>query len=162
MGSSPTASAETDWGHGPTGRRQHRTLEIRVRLPVTPLNEQRYSPVVQRQDVWPTSRKRWFNSIRDHLRPGTPTGRAAWLKPRRLQVRLLPWARPGRQPEDHLGLEPAMLRVRVPPGPLTTDTLLVEQPGVLACLSRKVAPGFLLGKPGFFVSCCNLFCLSLD
>ena len=34
------------WGHGPTGRRQHRTLEIRVRLPVTPL--EKHGPVVQR------------------------------------------------------------------------------------------------------------------
>ena len=38
--------SEQYWGHGPTGRRQLRTLKIRVRLPVTPLN--RYSPVVQR------------------------------------------------------------------------------------------------------------------
>ena len=45
VGSSPTASA--DWGHGPTGRRQLRTLEIRVRLPVTPL--EKHGPVVQRQ-----------------------------------------------------------------------------------------------------------------
>ena len=52
--------------------------------------------------------------------PGTPIGRAAWLKPRRLRVRLQPWARLGRQPEDHLGLEPGMLWVRVPPGPLET------------------------------------------
>ena len=38
--------------------------------------------------------------------PGTPTGRAAWPRPRRLQVQPLSWARPGRQPEDHPGLEP--------------------------------------------------------
>lgn len=37
---------------------------------------------------------------------------------RRLRVRLRPWARPGRQRADHLGLEPGMLWVRVPPGPL--------------------------------------------
>ena len=47
-------------------------------------------------------------------------GRAAWLKPRRLRVRLRPWARPGRQTADHLGLEPGMLWVQVPPGPLDT------------------------------------------
>ena len=45
VGSSPTASAY--WGHGPTGRRQLRTLEIRVRLPVTPL--EKHGPVVQRR-----------------------------------------------------------------------------------------------------------------
>jgi hypothetical protein len=40
---------------------------------------------------------------------------------RRLPVRLRPGARPGRQTADHLGLEPGMLWVRVPPGPLETD-----------------------------------------
>ena len=45
VGSSPTASAS--WGHGPTGRRHLRTVEIRVRFPVAPLDW--HSPVVQRQ-----------------------------------------------------------------------------------------------------------------
>ena len=40
------ASAEAIWGHGPTGRRWFRNPEIRVRLPVTPL--EKHSPVVQR------------------------------------------------------------------------------------------------------------------
>jgi hypothetical protein len=88
-------------------------------------------------DAWPTSRKRWFNSVRDHFRPGTPTGRATWLKPRWLRIRLPPWARLGRQLADHLGLEPGMLWVRVPPEPLEREHALVEQPGVLACLSRR-------------------------
>jgi hypothetical protein len=35
---------------------------------------------------------RWFESTQDYFRPGTPTGRAARLKPGRLQVRLLLWA----------------------------------------------------------------------
>ena len=46
----------------------------------------------------------------------------------------------GRQLADHLGLEPGMLWVRLPPEPLRTITNkhgLVEQPGVLACLSRR-------------------------
>ena len=75
-------------------------------------------------------------------RPGTPTGRAARLKPARLQVRLLLWAllamiRLGRQLADHLGLEPGMLWVRVPPELLQITFVLVEQPGVLASLSRR-------------------------
>ena len=115
VGSSPTASAL--WGHGPTGRRWLRKPEIPVRVPVTPLES--HSPVVQRQ-------RRLVHIQETMVRlhpglldgPGTPIGRAAWLKPRRLRVRLRPWARPGRQTADHLGLEPGMLWVRVPPGPL--------------------------------------------
>ena len=42
----------------------------------------------------------------------------------------------GRQSADHLGLEPGMLWVRVPPE-LLKQSVLVEQPGVLACLSRR-------------------------
>ena len=40
-------------------------------------------------DSWPTPRQRRFKSVRDYLRSDTPTGRAARLKPERLQVRLL-------------------------------------------------------------------------
>ena len=106
-------------GHGPTGRRHLRTVEIRVRLSVTPLEQ--CSPVVQRQ-------RRLVHTQETMVRlhpgllacPGTPIGRAAWLKPRWMRVRLRPWARPGRQSADHLGLEPGMLWVRVPPGPLET------------------------------------------
>ena len=50
---------------------------------------------------------------------GTPIGRAAWLKPKRLRVRIPPCAihetRLSRQLADHLGLEPGMLWVRIPP-----------------------------------------------
>ena len=117
VGSSPTASAF--WGHGPTGRRHLRKVEIRVRLSVTPLEQ--HSPVVQRQRHLVHTQE---TMVRLHPglldRPGTPIGRAAWLKPRRMRVRLRPWARPGRQAADHLGLEPGMLWVRVPPGPLET------------------------------------------
>ena len=72
--------------------------------------------------------------------PDTPTGRATRLKPECLQVRLLLWVltkqRLGRQLADHLGLEPGMLWVRLPPEPLQNNYVLVEQPGVLATLSR--------------------------
>jgi hypothetical protein len=83
-------------GHGPTGRRRLRKPEIRVRFPVTPL--QQYSPVVQRQRHLVHTQE---TMVRLHPGllgcPGTPIGRAAWLKPRWLPVRLRPWARPGRQ-----------------------------------------------------------------
>ena len=42
----------------------------------------------------------------------------------------------GRQLADHPDLESGMLWVRPPPGPLN-NYVLVEQPGVLACLSRR-------------------------
>ena len=41
-------------------------LEIRVRLPVTPL-ETNTVPWSSGNDTWPTPRKRWFDSIRDYL-----------------------------------------------------------------------------------------------
>ena len=47
----------------------------------------------------------------------------------------------GRQLADHLGLEPGMLWVRLPPAPLKEQHALVEQPGVLACLSRRRSSG---------------------
>jgi hypothetical protein len=117
VGSSPTASASRTWGHGPTGRRWFRIPEIRVRLPVTPLEIM--VPWSSGEDAWPTSRK---PMVRFHpgplICPSTPTGRAAWLKPRRLPVRPRPWARLGRQSADHPRLERRMLRVRLPPEPL--------------------------------------------
>ena len=134
VGSSPTASAFR--GHGPTGRRWLRKPEIRVRIPVTPLEW--HSPVVQRQ-------RRLVHTQETMVRlhpglldcPGTPIGRAAWLKPRRMRVRLRPWARPGRQ----VG-RPPWLRTTDAVGSSPTwaigyNIVLVEQPGVLACLSRR-------------------------
>mgnify|MGYP000876025761 CR=1 FL=1 len=67
-------------GHGPTGRRRLRKPEIRVRFPVTPL--QQYSPVVQRQRHLVHTQEtmvRLHPGLLDG--PGTPIGRAAWLKP---------------------------------------------------------------------------------
>ena len=79
------------WAHRPTGKHQFRTLEIRVQLPVSPLNNT--------QSRGPTA-----TTLGSH--PGndgsTPSGTT----------------RLGRQSADHLGLEPGMLWVRVPPGPL--------------------------------------------
>lgn len=77
-----------------------------------------------------------------------PTGRAAWLKPRRLQVQLLSWARPGRQSADHLGLEPHDAAGSIPAWAIGKRLVLVEQSGVLACLSRRrsrvqIPPGTL-------------------
>ena len=107
--------------HGPTGRHKLRTLEIWVRFPVSPLTV----PWSNGNDSCPTNRKRWFNSIRDYsgragsiwkhvstvnkhetserfqmkppmAGPGTPIGRATWLKPKCLQVRILRWAHAAR------------------------------------------------------------------
>ena len=73
-------------------------------------------------------------ALQTSFRPDTPVGRAVRLKPGRLQVRVLLWVlqktdtRLGRQLADHLGLEPGMLWVRLPPEPLeTTNYVLVEQ-----------------------------------
>ena len=106
-----------DRAHGPTGRHQLRTLKIRVQFPVSPLT---YSPVVQRQRLLAYIQDNDGSTPSGTTRcPGTPTGRAARLKPARLRVRLPPWALMqtwlGRQSADHLGLEPEMLWVRVPP-----------------------------------------------
>ncbi len=122
----PRLPLERTRGHGPTGRCQHRTLEIRVRLPVTPLDK--YGPVVQRQRHLVHTQE---TMVRFH--PG----------PLRL----------GRQPADHLGLEPGMrpppTMLRIVPGRcpfdshlshcerLRTINGLVEQPGVFACLSLR-------------------------
>ena len=122
VGSSPGRLPLMIRGHGPTGRRQLRTLEIRVRLPVTPLKRTRScGPAAKAAPL--QGNDRWFDSIRDHFGPDTPTGRAARLKPERLRVRLPLWAHNwlGRQPADHLGLEPGMLWVRLPPEPLKTN-----------------------------------------
>ena len=114
-------------GHGPTGRRRGRNSEIRVRLPVTPLEQ--HSPVVQRQRRLVHTQE---TMVRLHpgllVCPGTPIGRAAWLGHRREAV-VAGGCRfdssPGHGPvgklADHLGLEPGMLWVRVPPGPFETD-----------------------------------------
>ena len=102
--------------------------------------ESTHGPVVQRR-----RRLGHIQEMMVQLHPGslaacpdTPTGRATRLKPECLQVRLLLWVltrqRLGRQLADHLGLEPGMLWVRLPPEPL--KHVLVEQLGVLATLSR--------------------------
>ena len=72
-------------------------------------------------DSWPTPRKRWFDSIRDYPPRYAKLVERRGLNPRGCPVRFRPWAltkRLGRQSADHLGLEPGMLWVRVPPEPL--------------------------------------------
>ena len=59
------------WACGPTGRRQLRTLEIRVRLPVGPLHATTV-PWSSGEDTWPTSRE---PMVRVH--PGPPWPRYA-------------------------------------------------------------------------------------
>ena len=67
-------------------------LEIRVRLPVTPLKSARScSPAAKAAPLQGDDRR--FESAQDYY----------WL---------------GRQPADHLGLEPGMLWVQIPPEPL--------------------------------------------
>ena len=94
-----------------------------------------HGPVVQRHDTWPTSRRRWFNSIRDYL-PRYANGRAARLRvfrvrAARLQVRLLLWAHANigsvGNLADHLDSDSGMLWVQIPPEPLQTQHVLVEQ-----------------------------------
>jgi hypothetical protein len=82
-GSNPVSQGSSPWGralgepspfvraHGPTGRRQLRTLEIRVRLPVGPLRVMTV-PWSSGEDTWPTSRE---PMVRVH--PGPPWPRYA-------------------------------------------------------------------------------------
>ncbi len=55
----------TTWAHRPTGRCRRRMPEIPVRFRVGPLNNT--VPWSNGYDAWFTSRKRWFDSIRDYL-----------------------------------------------------------------------------------------------
>ena len=102
--------------------------EIRVRFPVSPLNN-----IV----LWPSGEGCSLTRRRSGVRvpPGllkqrrldTPIGRATRLKPECLRVRILLWALNyktwlGRQLADHFGLEPEMLRVRIPPELLENNT----------------------------------------
>ena len=89
-----------------------------MRFPVTPLVAVPWS---NGHDTWPTPRKRWFNSIRGYL--------LAQVRQSEERLGLNPGgcgfdSGPGHGPvgklADHLGLEPGMLWVRVPPGPLET------------------------------------------
>ena len=93
-----------------------------MRLPVTPLP--RHGPVAQRQRQHPYKVTTGGSSPpRTTSAQIRQRGRAARLKPERLRVRLPLWAqRLGRQLADHLGLEPGMLWVRLPPEPLQVFT----------------------------------------
>ena len=103
--------------------------EIAVQFRVSPLNNK----IV----LWPSGEGCSLTRRRSGVRvpPGllkqrrldTPTGRATRLKPECLRVRILLWALNyktwlGRQLADHFGLEPEMLRVRIPPELLENNT----------------------------------------
>ena len=85
---------------------------------MTPLP--RHGPVAQRQRQHPYKVTTGGSSPpRTTSAQIRQRGRAARPKPEHLRVRLPLWAlRLGRQPADHLGLEPGMLWVRLPPEPL--------------------------------------------
>ena len=55
----------TIWAHRPIGGRRLRTPIIPVQVRVGPLDDT--VPWSNGNDTWVTSRKRWFNSIRDYL-----------------------------------------------------------------------------------------------
>ena len=122
VGSSPTASARSEKrAHGPTGRRQLRTLRIRVQLPVSPLKKQSRGPTATTLGSHPgndgsTPSGTIFNSMSavefDGQRPGMPIGRAAQLKPERLQVRILLWALTERRSGSVGNGRPLWLRTR--------------------------------------------------
>lgn len=110
-------------------------------IPASPL-KQYTVPSPSGKGSAPTKREPMVRVHPGLLTPRYANGRAVWLKPKRMQVQILLWAltfnvrlRLGRQLADHLGLEPGMLWVRVPPE-LFNQSVLVEQPGVLATLSR--------------------------
>jgi hypothetical protein len=111
VGSIPTPAARA---HGPTGRHKLRTLEIWVRFPVRPLN----SPVVQRQRLLSYKQETMVQ-----LHPGLLTNAQVRQLAERLGLNpsvcrfdsCSGHIRLGRQLADHLGLEPGMLWVRIPP-----------------------------------------------
>ena len=83
------------------------------------------------------------------MTPRYANGRAARLKPERLQVRILLWVLNAKRHgsvgnwQTTLARAPqysvvaGMLWVRIPPELLTSTSVLVEQSGVLTCLSRR-------------------------
>ena len=63
------------WAHRLTGRCRSCKPAIRVQFPVGPLSYPIAEPVPwsNGDDIWLTTRKRWFDSIRDHLSDGFPS-----------------------------------------------------------------------------------------
>ena len=125
VSSSLTASARDKRAHGPTGRRLLRTQEIRVRFPVSPLS------VPWSNGTTPGSHP--GNSGSTPLGttcPGTPTAERFGLNPSGCRFKSCSghWSQKqswlGRQSADHLGLEPGMLWVRLPPEPLNISVYL--------------------------------------
>ena len=86
--------------------------------------------------------ERWFESTQDHFddMPRYANRGATRLKIECLRVQIPPWAsietRLGRQSADHLGLEPGMLWVRVPPELIFTrdEDGLMKRWSIARCL----------------------------
>src|SRR5262245_10574650 len=153
------------WAHRPTGRRRLRTPKIRVQLSVSPLvGGLRLEATGFRFGAWHAvllmpqvshlfqsrglvakaallqSDDRWFESTRDYSPRYANLVERLGLNPSvcgfdshlgHCDKRL------GRQSADHSRLEREMLWVRLPPELLARNSVLVEQPGVLACLSSR-------------------------
>ena len=129
MGSSPTASASM-------GSWSNRTTQAPQALDLGAIpSESIDSPVVQRQRLLSYKQETMVQ-----LHPGLLTNAQVRQLAERLGLNpsvcrfnsCSGHMRLGRQLADHLGLEPGMLWVRIP-----HSFVLVEQPGVLACLSRR-------------------------
>ena len=108
-GSNPVGQGSSPWGRALRMDRKRRTLH-----PVSGSSSNRRTPAshagnlgaspsgstaMNKRSCGPAARAaplqgddRWFESTQDYSGPDTPTGRAAWLKPRCLQVRFLLWA----------------------------------------------------------------------
>ena len=124
QGSSPWGHALSEpsltiWAHRPIAGRRLRTPKIPVQTRVGPFDDT--VPWSNGNDTWVTSRKRWFNSIRGYLLAQVrQSEERLGLNPGGCKFDSGPGHGPVGKLADHLGLEPGMLRVRLPPGPLET------------------------------------------
>ena len=108
-GSNPVGQGSSPWGRALRTDRKPRTFHpvsgssSNRRTPASHAGNLGASPsgstVIHKWSCGPAARAaplqgddRWFESTQDYSGPDTPTGRAAWLKPRCLQVRSLLWA----------------------------------------------------------------------
>ena len=154
MGSSPTASADNEWAHRPTGR--HRSCKPALSkfdtAGATPdgstfLNKysQHHGPVVQRRRLLAYTQATMVRVHPGSIRrrssgPDTPMDERLGLNP--IACRFdscsghMGKARLGRQLADHPRLERRMLRVQIPPEPLD-ERMRLWRSGVLVSLSRR-------------------------
>lgn len=127
FGGEPQNSPRETWffgscsrAHRPTGRHRLRTPRIRVQFPVSPLGNK--VPWSRGNDSWLTTRQPWFESMRDHF---------IWhAHPR--AARSCTSARRGALVDPGSFFDELPIHARS-----MVATVLVEQPGVLACLSRR-------------------------